>query len=206
VRLTLTQNRVSMASVQFLPHEIRVRLHEAFLNAPATVLNALGAYLRSRRDRDWTQVGVFARSIPIAGQPAAPITGSSAGRVYDLDIIRRRVNKRFFEDRLTCRVIWGRNTGRKRKYARSRSICYGTYRPDQNLVRIHPRLDRKDVPEEFVEYIVFHEMLHAAIPARKGPNGHRHHPAEFKVMEKRFPGYRRMKAYSKQFIHNHSVT
>ena len=36
----------------------------------------------------------------------------------------------------------------------------GSYSVEDRLIRIHPTLDRPDVPRYYVAWIVYHEMLH----------------------------------------------
>jgi predicted metal-dependent hydrolase len=56
-------------------------------------------------------------------------------------------------------------------------------------ITISKALDSRDVPEWFVEYIVYHEMLHIKHPA-KFINGRRYyHTAAFRSEEQRFPRY-----------------
>jgi hypothetical protein len=59
-------------------------------------------------------------------------------------------------------------------------------------VRIHPALDRGDVPEWFVRYVLMHEILHAALPPRLG-KGRRwvHHGPEFRAREGEYVDYQR---------------
>ena len=44
----------------------------------------------------------------------------------------------------------------------------GSYSADSKVIRIHPALDQPLVPRFFVEWIVFHEMLHHVYRARRG--------------------------------------
>ena len=54
-------------------------------------------------------------------------------------------------------------------------------------ITISKTLDSLDVPEWFVEYILYHEMLHIKHPARL-INGRRYyHTTAFRVDERRFP-------------------
>jgi hypothetical protein len=58
-------------------------------------------------------------------------------------------------------------------------------------VRIHPRLDAADVPRFFVEFIVYHEMLHAARGQEGERNGRRVvHSKEFRAAERNFAQYK----------------
>jgi hypothetical protein len=78
----------------------------------------------------------------------------------------------------------------------------GVYLHDQMLIRIHPALDDPRVPRHFVELVVFHEMLHQAIPPVNGRDGRRIvHGRDFRARERLFPGYGRARAWEKQNLH-----
>jgi hypothetical protein len=53
-------------------------------------------------------------------------------------------------------------------------------------IRIHPALDKPDVPRFFVAFIVFHEMLHQLFPSERDAGRHVHHPRAFRAREKTF--------------------
>ena len=72
-----------------------------------------------------------------------------------------------------------------------RSIRLGTYTHDLELVRIHPALDRESVPRFFVEFVVFHELLHHVVPARRSGGRIDYHPPEFRARERTHPDYAR---------------
>lgn len=198
VRLTPTRNRVSMVSVVFHPEKILIRMNEAFLAAPDSVLQALGGYLRSRSKAHWRLVGNYIRTlVPEGGrEPAGDLR--TTGRSYDLALIRDRVNQRYFNGRLKCRITWGR-IGHKRLRARSRTIRFGSYAKGQDLIRINPLLDDPRVPLEFVEYIVFHEMLHAVVPIDTA-GARPHHHATYRSLERRYPGYAHMRRLSSELV------
>lgn len=191
--VTMTRNRVSMVSVQFLPPNVaKVRLHEAFLDAPPDVLRALRDYLWTRRRASWGPVAAFARGIE---DRSAPLGRPAAGppvqsRVHDLAAIHADVNRRFFQGRVRCRVEWGRRRPRRRRRTgRGRSIRFGAWYPATRTVRVHPLLDDERVPRFFVEYIVFHELLHAVVPAEKSGGRRYDHSATYRRLERSFPHY-----------------
>lgn len=200
VSLTFTRNRVSMVSVRFLPSGVTLRLNHAFLSAPADVIEALGNYLAGRSREEWKKVAEFASSL----EPADAVNTRlpyrvTKGRVFDLEVIRDKINRLHFEGRVECRIAWAR-PGRKRRRARTRIIRYGTYNKILNLIRINPLLDDRRVPPEFLDYIVFHEMLHAAVPSEHGRGRWRHHHGSFRLLERRYPGYERMKQLSGELV------
>jgi predicted SprT family Zn-dependent metalloprotease len=66
-------------------------------------------------------------------------------------------------------------------------------------VRIHPILDDAFVPRFFLEYVVYHELCHAALPSVVGADGRlRHHTAEFHALERQFPRYDEAVAWQTQ--------
>lgn len=199
VQLTLHRNRVTMVSATFKRGDIRLRMHEAFLDAPETVIIALDRYLRHRTRADWEYVAAFSRTIDVdPGRKRAPAKLAQRGTHFDLSEICERINARHFEGRLRSRITWGQH-GRPSR-GRRRSIRYGSYERDADLVRIHPALDDARVPLDFVEYIVFHELLHAVIPAERKGNRVNHHPAAYRRAEQAYPDYARMRELSKQLL------
>jgi predicted metal-dependent hydrolase len=70
-----------------------------------------------------------------------------------------------------------------------RSIKLGSYCARDRLIRVHPRLDDPSVPRFFVEYVVYHEMLHHVLPPDVRGGRRQLHDARFKRMERAFPRY-----------------
>jgi hypothetical protein len=105
------------------------------------------------------------------------------GRFFDLQVIFARLNRRYFQGTIDVTGLgWS---------ARALRTILGHYDSGLGTITINRRLDSPRVPRFVVEYLVFHEMLHAEFPVR--PNGHRRviHSREFRNSEKRFPEYRR---------------
>jgi hypothetical protein len=105
------------------------------------------------------------------------------GRTFDLEAIFTRLNRRFFQSRISVAGLgWS---------ARASRTVLGHYDPGHRAITINRRLDSPKVPRFILDYLVFHEMLHAEYPVE--PNGHRRsiHSPKFREAEKKFPGYRR---------------
>ncbi len=199
VDVTLTRNRVTMITIEVEPTgAIKLRLHEHFKAAPLTVLRALRRYLKGRRRADWKIASDYAQSItPALRKQKRAKRLKMQGEVYNLREIRDLVNKEFFNDHLSVRIGWGRQTPATGK---RRSIRYGSYDCVEKTVTIHPALDAHNIPFEFVKYIVFHEMLHAVIPPVTEDGQTRFHPPAFKQVERTYPDYRRMVKLSKSIL------
>jgi len=113
------------------------------------------------------------------------------GRVHDLQGLFDRLNAEYFEGKIEARIGWGPvRPGRRR-----RTVKTGVYVQDARIIRIHPTLDRPQVPEFYVATVVFHEMLHQAVPARE-VNGRRVvHGAEFRRRERAYPDHARARLW-----------
>ena len=102
------------------------------------------------------------------------------------------VNRAEFDSSIDAPITWGRLPTVRRR----RSIRLGSYSADDHLIRIHPHLDQAFVPEYFVRYIVFHEMLHAHLGIETGPTGRRRiHTREFNVRERAYADFARAVAW-----------
>lgn len=203
VELIATRNRVSMISVMFRREgHARIRLHEQFLAAPAPVLEALALYLRTRHRRAWSVVADYARRIRVpADATRSPVRRlQTSGQVHDLREIADEVNTRFFNGRVKCVVGWGARRPRTRRRSRSRSIRYGSWSAASRTVRVHPLLDDMRVPREFVAYILFHEMLHAVVPAEQRPGRRVDHGATFRKLEAQYPDIEGMRRLSRSLM------
>jgi len=136
---------------------------------------------------------------PKRAMPPAPDELMTQGRVHDLRRLADIVNYAYFDGRCPVHVTWGKPgepRGRRR-----RSILFGSYSHREHLVRIHPRLDAPDVPEFFVQFVLYHEMLHKAEPPVYSASGRRQvHTAAFRKRERRFPQYRAAMAFERKIL------
>ena len=202
VRVCFTRNRVTMISVKFASDGAAVvRLHERFLRAPATVVDAIGVYVATRDAGAWQLVSDHAQQIEL---PAVDVRrhdpAAARGGTYDLDAIFRDVNTRFFNKRIRCAIRWGRQRPQRSRRRRQVSIRFGSWHQAERCIRIHPLLDDPQVPQEFIEYIVFHEMLHVVVPSQRTGTRRLDHPPEFRQLERTFPGYERMETLAGQLL------
>jgi hypothetical protein len=194
VHLVLTDNRRRMISSRRWGERLEVRLHHMFVDAPDAVIEELLVYLS---DGDPSGAAVLRRFI---AQNRDRITARSRrlllrtrGEHHDLAEIFGEVSRDFFagEDTDAVRVTWGRLPAGKRR----RSIRFGTYVHDHALIRIHPALDQAFVPRFFVAFVVFHELLHHVVPAKRTASRVDYHPREFRARERAHPDYARTLAW-----------
>src|SRR2546423_1646274 len=200
------QPETAAIEVRFYPyaglhHTIRVRsgrvfvrISDLFRSAPPEVIRALAfllvARLLSRKPpraydrlyRSYAFSPEILRASDIARrQRGRKVVSSAIGKVYDLERIFLRVNRRHFEGAIKKPVL----TWSQRK---ARSIL-GHHDAAHDTITISKTLDSPDVPEWFVEYIMFHEMLHIKHPARIMNGWRYYHTPAFRAEEKSYPGY-----------------
>jgi len=200
VTIALNRNRVSMISVDFSPRKtVRVRMHHAFASAPRPVLAALRSYLRERDAADWQSVVAYARGIRVDSPRTVP-SGRASGKVHDLDALGASVNRQFFDGSIKYRIQWGRFGRRRKGRGRSKSIRFGSWQESTRCIRIHSLLDDVRVPVEFVHYIVFHEMLHAAISSAAPASTQGRHDAFFRAQEQKYPRWAEMQLLSQKLL------
>ena len=173
---------------------VYVRLSHILKDAPLNVHRALAfilvaKYLQTQAPpfyvkvyRDYASSPEVLRASERArlgrGRRPAP---SAQGRVYNLEKIFRRLNQQYFGGALEQPALtWSQR--------RTRTLL-GQHNDVHGLITISKTLDSEEVPEWFVEYILYHEMLHIKHPART-INGRRyHHTKAFLAEEQRFPAY-----------------
>ncbi|MCA9549334.1 MAG: hypothetical protein KC933_04815 [Myxococcales bacterium] len=200
VMVQLTQNRTTMVSFRRRRGVLYARLHALFAHATEPVLDAIAEFLSHPepteaatrrldafldRHRDLVDQNRVERLVP---QPE--------GRHHDLQRLFDTLNAEYFGGRITARITWTKAARGKRLTMR-----LGSYSEEENLIRIHPALDRAFVPEYFVASVVFHEMLHELHGAEELGDGRRqvHSPA-FLEDERRFADYIRAKRWEQKHI------
>ena len=196
LRLTLTENRSVLLSFRKRNGFVQVRLHRMFLHASQEVVRAVARTLRRTSRSADGEVRRFmnenlhrVRRVPRTLPPLV-----TAGRCHDLQEIFARLNARFFGSALRVPLTWGRGSGR----ARRGGLTFGSYDPVLTLIRIHPVLDRPEVPLYFLESVVYHEMLHhhlGGIPDRAGRTVY--HSRVFREAEARYPSHRQALSWEK---------
>lgn len=198
VRLAVTDNRSTMVSFRRRPGALSVRLHHMFLEAPDEVVLAVADYAVRGRRQAGKVLDAFIRSQQRVVPPRARKPGElqPLGKCHDLQELFDGLNQRFFQGGVQARIGWGRAWARRRR----RSIRLGVYDHQAREIRIHAALDQPDVPRFFVEYIVFHEMLHQLFPGPKKAGRQVHHPPAFKDREKAYPHYAAALAWEKEHL------
>jgi len=173
---------------------IHVRVADIFADAPPEVWRALGVILvakllqrkvpeaQNKIYREYSCTPDSLRRSDLARKRRGrKVITTSKGRTYDLDRMFARVNRQFFDNTIPKpQLTWSR--------ARTRRIL-GHMDAAHDTIVISRTLDAPDVPQWFVEYIMFHEMLHIKHPARIVGGRRLYHTKSFRLEEQRHPHY-----------------
>jgi hypothetical protein len=202
VQLTVHDNRSTMVSFRRARGGLHYRVHHMFLSAPGEVVRALAAFAGTargaagRRREASRRIDRFVRDQ--RERIGAPRVGrlQPRGRAHDLAAIFERLNQAEFGGAVEARIGWGAvRPGRRR-----RTVKTGVYLHDARVIRIHPTLDRPEVPEFYVAAVVFHEMLHQVVPVHER-NGRRVvHGAEFRRRERAYADHQRSRDWEKAHL------
>lgn len=196
VTLTITDNATSMITVKTKGETLSVRLHRIFLWAGMDVIEEVAGFVKRRRGKT-PLINAFIREKRenLREKVARKVNIKSSGRHYDLKGIYESVNMEYFGNMVAASITWG--TKSPRYAVRRRTL--GSFSSHSNTIRINPILDSARIPRYFIEFIVYHEMLHANMGVEKTSNGRRSvHSREFKERERRFRGYERAMAWEKK--------
>lgn len=162
----------------------RLQMNAFFRDAPPDIRHAVSRWLavgrRARKASAQLDAWIAERSreLPPRRLPAP----EPRGQVHHLDELVRHVLPHLPElDRAPLPdITWGRRGRRRAK----NSLQLGSFDPEARRVRVHPVLDQAAVPAWFVRFVLFHELLHAALPIERSTNGRLlHHGPTFRARE-----------------------
>jgi hypothetical protein len=165
--------------------QVRLDLHEGFIDAPDEVLKAVVETAVSRRStrrtrliQAYTDGPMFAR---VATQLANRHQPPTQGRNVDLESIFNAINLEYFLAQIPRpRLMWTRT---------STTRTLGKYQGTTDTITLSRSLDSADVPLFVVRFVMYHEMLHKVLGTQVINGRHYGHTAEFRAREKKFKEY-----------------
>ncbi|MGB0330684.1 MAG: hypothetical protein ACPGPE_02565 [Planctomycetota bacterium] len=183
----------------------QLRLHKLFATAPEEVRDALAKWLRAgRRARkagpildEWIHTEIA--SLP---RRTSKVSITPEGDVHDLERLALPLIVGEFANDFRPRgpherpvITWGRRARSKSR----RSLRLGSFEPESRVVRIHPVLDQRAVPDWFVTFVLKHELLHSVTPSYRDAAGRWvHHGPEFRSREAAWPEFRAALRWERQ--------
>ena len=174
-------NRSRVISMRRDDGTLHLSVHWSVLDATDDLVALL-----KRRDPE-ARARILDRYQP--GPDAVAAAAVAAGRHHHLTPLFEAERAARFEAPLSLDYGWGRRARHRRPL---KTLRLGSYRDTPPRITIHPVLDHATVPEFMVQFVLFHEMLHAAIPPTRSPGGRRVlHGPDFRARERAHPDYER---------------
>ena len=181
---------------------IEARLSDLLEEAPPRVMDALAEILitrllRLRTSREANErYKAWSGSSAVARRAEEIRRGRGRKRLlppqgfyFNLVTILDELNRRFFGGRLgQLRIGWSPQRSRR---------ALGHYDSSHHSITVTRCLDARRVPRYVVEYLVFHEMLHAQFPVERRNHRRIVHSKAFREAERRFPHYERAVSWLK---------
>lgn len=203
VEVKLNQNISTYLSVlQRKKATIKLSLHEIFLQADEKVCQAIMGYSLKGDRKALSKLKIFTHTWFAKLDKISPTPSTlwkTKGTYFDLSTLYASLEKKYFPKKLNLSISWFP----KPKYRSYRKITFGSYHRRMNLIRMNEILDHPKVPPYFIEFIIYHEMLHAVYTSQVNALGRiQIHTKEFRVQEKRFCHYQKAKEWEKKNFQN----
>lgn len=194
VSMVLTDNSISMLSIKAAGIDVCLRINRMFLSAGIDVIAEVAEFIAGRRRRT-PVIRRFIRENAnlLQKTPRRKVKTRTAGRHHDLKEMYTHLNREYFGGRIFSNITWGEM--RPGRLVRKRTL--GSYSSHTDTIRINPVMDKKSVPRYFIEFVVYHEMLHADMGTEKRNNRRSVHPREFKMRERLFRDYEKAVAWER---------
>jgi hypothetical protein len=102
-----------------------------------------------------------------------------------------RVNIKYFSSSLEIpNMKWGTNSHRK----------LASYDYTTDTVSVSKIFKSDDIPKAWIQYLVYHELLHKKLKYHSSGNRNYHHTAKFKQMEEQFEDFKKVDCEIKAYL------
>lgn len=202
VSIAITDNTRTMVSARSRGGVAYVRLHRMFVSADEQTLELIARFLKRRDARATAALRDYVadHQTQVRRRLTRRVMLSAIGEHHDLGAIYDELNALYFDNEIEAHIGWGRMGQPPGRRRRRRSIKLGSYLSTGALIRVHPVLDAAWVPRFFVEYIVYHEMLHHVVEMPVLDGRRCMHGPEFKARERRFERYADAIAWEREHL------
>jgi hypothetical protein len=188
------------STVRMRDGRIFLRISDLLRDAPDDAVGALARILiakllRRRVRAEWNdayrahvaQAEVMEAAEGLRRERGSKRLAAPRGRAFDLEPIFDRLNAKYFAGMLERpRLGWTLKDSWR---------THGHYDAAHRVIVLSRTLDDPATPPFVVEFVLYHEMLHAFMPSEVRDGRHRHHTPEFRAAESRFPYMREAVAW-----------
>lgn len=180
VDVKITKNKTSLISAKKKNDcYSTIRIHQIFLKADDTIIEEIINFLKNPSKKSLLLKSFIHQNSHLITPKRAIL--NPLGKFYNLSEIFCKINKIYFNNTIKSGITWSSKT--KRHTVKKRIMgCYDNF---TDTIRINAILDDLKTPLYYIEFVVFHEMLHAFLGKKNG----RWHSKEFREQEKTFLHY-----------------
>lgn len=173
-----------------------LKVHKNLLLAPFWIVKAIASFVHKNKLSSDARIAMEQLLDTKEVRRKNIRVTSGVGEVYNLREIFEDLNHMFFDNTIDSNICWFGRERRKRNVSR---VVLGSFHKHDNLIRIHKSLDRVEVPKFYIEYVVYHEMLHSVVHPGVSRTGRNiYHGTDFKNKERAFPYYQKAMDWEKQ--------
>lgn len=191
LRVSWHRNQHRMLQIRLRDGVWHFRLHRLFLQAPAPLIFDLARYAQEHDP----QAGQALRDFVDAQEDYAIEVERARGTYFDLDAILQSLNVRFFAGAVVARIAWleGEDWPGLEQHCDEvdggpQGLAMAAYCVESQQIWVHRSLDAADIPRVYLDWVVFHEMLHQLHEMPLVGQGRLHHSPAFERDEAKFPG------------------
>lgn len=191
IRVTWHRNEHRMVQIRKRDGTWHFRLHRVFLDASQELVAALSMYAQCHDPQAGAAIRDFIdqRDIVERLQPRA------RGTYFDLESVFETLNARFFDGAIIASIAWleGEDWPSLEQHCdeapvHKRGLAMAAYCVETQEIWVHRSLDAADIPRVYLDWVVFHEMLHQVHEMPMYGEHREHHTPAFERDEARFPG------------------
>jgi hypothetical protein len=191
------------SNIRLVQGQLIVKISDLLEGAPSPVQESLAYILLSKLFRQRPPKGmvemyrlylsraeVRGKLNEVRQQRGRKLLTEPTGHHFDLEAMFVALNQKYFDGTLAKPLLgWSLQA--------SRTIL-GHYDASHHSITLSRRLDRAEVPEYVVAYVLYHEMLHIKHPVEHHGAARKIHTRGFKQEEKLFEQYVEAKAFLKK--------
>lgn len=203
VNLAITDNIHTMVSTRPMPDgSYKVRAHHMFLTADKRTVKAMAHYVARPSARPSRILGGYIReNISLIRErdkkQKRQVILRQQGKYFNLQELLDDLNRRYFEDKIDVQITWSKESPRRKRS----SMRMGAYDHEARLVRINPGLDQDFIPRYFIEWIVYHEMLHNLLSFKLVGGRRMSHTDDFHDHECQFEHYQEARQWERDNLY-----
>lgn len=180
--------------------KMKISLHKLFLHAPDIIQNAVVNFCIDKDKSSYimikTYANIFFSNLDYSNRLDYKKL-ITKGDCFDLKQIYENLNIIYFNNSLKLNITWFE----KPKYRRYSHFTFGSFDKNLKLIRINKLIDQQHFPFYFINYIVYHEMLHSICPVEIDVKGNKKiHTKKFKALEKKFAYYKESQEFEKKIL------